>query len=384
MVRAEIDRLGEIFGSEWAEKMKVALAADDAMKAAEDAGKAIGGAIATGAGTGIVEGEGGGIQLGATVDDLTAKFDELKKAMDEFRQNRTRIQQQREGGFISGPDALAQEAAALQVVKDRIAQIEKEYEAVRAVAQGGELVYLENATRTLIEQLGVYKAELADLGEQGTFFTGLTAGIETTVEKMANLRNLGLEVGTSLATALGDGLEEAVTKGSKALGDFALKFLRDIALMIAKAFLFQAVLAGLKAVGGPFASIGSFVTANSGGRIPGPNVNRDVVPAMLTPGEFVIPRGAVDHYGTGIMEALRRRLIPRNALSAFGASGVPPKGTHLNAGGQASQSSVVPSPAYIVADEQAMDRMLRGGSNSMFEFLRRNADTISGILGRRS
>ena len=32
---------------------------------------------------------------------------------------------------------------------------------------------------------------------------------------------------------------------------------------------------------------------NRGGKVRGPSVNRDIVPAMLTPGEFVMTKGAV-------------------------------------------------------------------------------------------
>ncbi len=43
---------------------------------------------------------------------------------------------------------------------------------------------------------------------------------------------------------------------------------------------------------------------NQGGPIYGPNVDRDIVPAMLTPGEFVMRRGAVQKYGAGFMEMI--------------------------------------------------------------------------------
>ena len=42
---------------------------------------------------------------------------------------------------------------------------------------------------------------------------------------------------------------------------------------------------------------------NKGGVVPGSG-NRDTVPAMLTPGEFVMSRGAVSRFGTGMMAAM--------------------------------------------------------------------------------
>ncbi len=46
--------------------------------------------------------------------------------------------------------------------------------------------------------------------------------------------------------------------------------------------------------------LGTF-TYNSGGLIPGPRINKDIIPAMLTPGEFVMSKGAVDKFGLGTM-----------------------------------------------------------------------------------
>ena len=43
---------------------------------------------------------------------------------------------------------------------------------------------------------------------------------------------------------------------------------------------------------------------NSGGIVPGSGPNKDTVPAMLSPGEFVMSRGAVNKYGANIMESM--------------------------------------------------------------------------------
>ena len=47
--------------------------------------------------------------------------------------------------------------------------------------------------------------------------------------------------------------------------------------------------------------IGAF---NKGGLVPGGGPNRDTVPAMLSPGEFVMSRGAVQRYGTSTLESM--------------------------------------------------------------------------------
>ena len=43
---------------------------------------------------------------------------------------------------------------------------------------------------------------------------------------------------------------------------------------------------------------------NSGGIVPGSGPDKDTVPAMLSPGEFVMSRGAVDKYGANTMESM--------------------------------------------------------------------------------
>ncbi|MCU1451940.1 MAG: phage tail tape measure protein [Acidimicrobiales bacterium] len=49
---------------------------------------------------------------------------------------------------------------------------------------------------------------------------------------------------------------------------------------------------------------------NTGGHVDGPNVNQDVVPAMLTPGEVVIRKGSVDKFGVGALLAINDGQVP--------------------------------------------------------------------------
>jgi len=56
------------------------------------------------------------------------------------------------------------------------------------------------------------------------------------------------------------------------------------------------------------------------GAIPGRGT-KDDVPAMLTKGEYVQPVSTVDYYGKGFMEALRQKLIPKDALPKFATGG---------------------------------------------------------------
>jgi hypothetical protein len=54
-----------------------------------------------------------------------------------------------------------------------------------------------------------------------------------------------------------------------------------------------------------------------GGTVPGSGTG-DTVPAMLTPKEFVQPKNSVDYYGVNFMEAIRQKLIPKEALNNLG------------------------------------------------------------------
>lgn len=75
------------------------------------------------------------------------------------------------------------------------------------------------------------------------------------------------------------------------------------------------------AINGRFGQVAMFKA--DGGMIPGfsPHSKADNIPAMLTAHEFVQPVSAVKYYGPGVMEAMRRRQIPREAFVGGYASG---------------------------------------------------------------
>lgn len=54
----------------------------------------------------------------------------------------------------------------------------------------------------------------------------------------------------------------------------------------------------------------------------GGDVGTDTVPAMLTPGEWVVKKSAVGKYGLGFLDALNNMRIPRSALDGIGAAPV--------------------------------------------------------------
>ena len=64
---------------------------------------------------------------------------------------------------------------------------------------------------------------------------------------------------------------------------------------------------------------------NKGGEVPGEG-NKDTVPAMLTPGEFVMTKGAVSKFGVDTLEGMN---------AAAGGTNKPKKGRQFNEGGEA-------------------------------------------------
>jgi len=130
-----------------------------------------------------------------------------------------------------------------------------------------------------------------------------------------------------------------------------------------------------------------------GGHVPGPLVERDVVPALLTPGEFVQPTSPVRKYGLRAMEAIRRELIPAGALHelvAESAAGVVKSAEprfqaggaveSIQAGGRAAGAGPGMTPAFVVSSENELERLLRGGRPAVLRFLAQNAEAVRSVL----
>ena len=79
---------------------------------------------------------------------------------------------------------------------------------------------------------------------------------------------------------------------------------------------------------------------NKGGIVPGSGPNKDTVPAMLTPGEFVMSRGAVQTYGSDTLESMNAMGGGTNVPSfSFNAGGIVPG---YNGGGHVDPESGLP------------------------------------------
>ena len=69
--------------------------------------------------------------------------------------------------------------------------------------------------------------------------------------------------------------------------------------------------------GDPF---GGLFGGNGGGKVPGKGPNKDTVPAMLSPGEFVMSRGAVNKWGSGMLASMNAAGGGDNRPKMFGGT----------------------------------------------------------------
>ena len=93
---------------------------------------------------------------------------------------------------------------------------------------------------------------------------------------------------------------------------------------------------------------------SGGGRVPGSG-NKDTVPAMLTPGEYVMSKGAVQKYGKGTMESM-------NAMG--GGSGIPSFGNgmmYASSGGEVSTNKEPGGRNKHEHEEESSDGGFLGG-----------------------
>lgn len=299
----------------------------------------------------------------------------------------------------------------LALPSDLVARQQELSEAVKITAEGASQALREIAAASpevaaAVEEINLRLERLQQdlepetLGGGDEFFGGIGVGIEDTISRLGNLSDAGQQVGQELVGGLTDGLVNVFIRGRQELSAFAAQFAAEIAIMIAKALLFRAVAGTLglspvvpTAAGGmivpggwPASSTRSFLAHNRGARryaggtpsVPGPRINRDVVPAVLTPGEAVITRSAVDYYGRGFMAALIHRAIPREAALALmsrGAVQLPAalKSRHAAGGvvtGVADRRRPGTQQPIIVSDEQVMDRLINGGEGVLTRFVR--------------
>jgi TP901 family phage tail tape measure protein len=122
-----------------------------------------------------------------------------------------------------------------------------------------------------------------------------------------------IDASAQFAQNIGRAMTDAIAKGED-LGGLLRSAAADFFNTLSQAFMQKAVNSivgeGSGSGGGFFGSILGFLGRNSGGPVTGGSGARDDVPALLTGGEFVMKKGAVQKYGAGFMAALNQGQIP--------------------------------------------------------------------------
>jgi len=193
-----------------------------------------------------------------------------------------------------------------------------------------ELELLRNKHQQIIQEMtnnGVDQVKIAKtIGQQLVEVSKLSADQvrDTWEAKM----NWGEEMAGTLSTAFSQ-MYEITGKKSKeffylqkaaALAEATIQIAKGISTAWgqqgAYGYIGAAIVASAGAV--QLATIASQTLA-TGGKVKGssPHKKADNIPAMLTANEWVQPVDTVKYYGEGVMEALRKRLIPREVFSGY-------------------------------------------------------------------
>lgn len=115
---------------------------------------------------------------------------------------------------------------------------------------------------------------------------------------------------TAAALNLGTGIAQGLQAGVSAAQNAASQIAAAAASITAAVQQAASAAAGLGTGGGGEVS-GEAITLATGGSVFSP-FGSDIVPAMLTPGEYIIRKGAADFFGRGLLERI-------NALDIAGA-----------------------------------------------------------------
>lgn len=263
----------------------------------------------------------------------------------------------------------------------------------------------------------VTRLRTADISSR-TFGQGMGDAARSLQAEVDNVGALGENLASTGLNGFVDTIVTGFQEGGNAARAFGQGVLQQFAQIIQRAAVLRATLALLNFVGSSF---GSSVTASAqakggaaghgpkksypaelfahaihfsrGGAVPGGNIRRDVIPAMLMPREQVMDVDTVNYYGgPKIWEALRRRLIPREILTSLGIGGmaVSPsadiKKNFASGGAVASSAGGVSSggdaPALFgFVDDDMADRIFSQSQGSpFFKFTAGNKSRVSASI----
>ena len=290
-----------------------------------------------------------GTMLGNFVDGLEQageqiKFDSIfggpmQGFGRQFRENRARQSAGRDMASqrdISREFALQglQDAASTGVTRAERRQGEREIPFVeKQFRLQGELNRLQNEATPNLEKIREVELEILKIErERKSVNQSIGAIFEDTFIKSDD--DIKRELGSNLRDAalnfkniMTDAMVDSIARGEN-LGDALRSAASDFFRMISKGFMQSAVdkfIKGASGGGGFFGTIFSSLTEekNGGGLITGGSGSRDDVPTLLTSGEFVIRRSAVERYGPEFLGALNR-----GGIQTMQRGGLYTPGTH--------------------------------------------------------
>ena len=218
----------------------------------------------------------------------------------------------------------------------------------------------------------------------------------------------GQEMAGTLSQAFGQMYEVTGKKAKEffylqkaaALAEATMSIAQGVAKAWGQGGMYGAIGAAIVATAGAvqLATIASQGLAE-GGKVGGtsPNKKADNIPAWLTANEWVHPVDTVKYYGEEVMEAMRKRIIPKEVFSGFKVpvpryfhSGGP---VRLAEGGMASGGSSTSTPSAApqqqqkidivnVVDENMMQKYIasNSGKEALFNVIRSNSYELKNAL----
>ncbi|SDN79029.1 transglycosylase SLT domain-containing protein [Geodermatophilus sp. DSM 45219] len=218
--------------------------------------------------------------VGVSLDEYARRLEEDTQNKENWRANIVAVTAR--GGSEVGQILLAMGEEGAQIAADMANATDSEFHRMQRAMIDNARVGGQGAAG----EMDLYMRIMAEKARQGG---------ANTVSGMAQALGVGVGEVARIASQYGVSLAGGINPVLKGLGK------TPITIQTAPQQIFNGQVPVRRAEGGP---------------IPGfsPHPKADNVPVMATAGEFMQPVSTVQYYGTGLMEALRKRKIPREAL----------------------------------------------------------------------
>jgi len=330
--------------------------------------------------------------------DIAELFQVAEDARSKLAEVRAEIADRAGAGLIIPAEARVLEQQAMEEFASTVDRVGRALGALTDSAPEFT-AYIEE----LLVALRKMKAETKSVEQTvGRFLGGFRDGLKGVITRFNDMRDVGLAVGEHIANSLSEFFGSFFDENRKEFKEWIAELLRGLAnLMVQMAAMRTlSMLLGVGAGGGLGSDIGGKGMGGlagmagggvPGGQVPGPRVRKDIIPALLMPREYVQPVASVDYYGVQVMEAMRRRLIPRGLFA--GVPGVGSirvgRGSFAEGGAAVSTGSMMDErrmtgivPA-LVADEDTMERLIAAAERPIMSLLGRNAGELQALIDKR-